>query len=136
MDLNDKIYDDICELCERGDGLCEEEKYFDAIDYYFKALKLLPDPKSNWEASTWIYTAIGESYFYAMKYIEALDFLNIALICPNGNLNPLINLRIGQCFYETGDVLSAKEYLLRAYMLDGEEIFDDEDKKYINLLDI
>ena len=42
-------------------------------------------------------------------------------------------LRLGQCAYELGKQ-EAAEYLMRAYMLAGEEIFEDEDEKYFNLI--
>ncbi len=39
-------------------------------------------------------------------------------------------MRLGQCSYELGRD-DAKEYLLRAYMLAGEEVFEYEDPKYL-----
>lgn len=38
-------------------------------------------------------------------------------------------LRLGQCAYELNKE-DYKEYLLRAYMLAGEEIFEADDEKY------
>ena len=49
-------------------------------------------------------------------------------------------LRLGECCLEIGDEKNATEYLLRAYMMEGEEIFElDEDgngdgKKYFDFL--
>ena len=43
----------------------------------------------------------------------------------------LINWEMGQCYYELGNYGSAKGYLLKAYMVEGKEIFEGEDDKYI-----
>ena len=51
--------------------------------------------------------------------------------------NPFIMLRLGECCLEIGDEKNALEYLLRAYMFEGEEIFapDDEgEDKYFEFL--
>ena len=42
-------------------------------------------------------------------------------------------LRLGQCSHELGKE-DAVEYLMRAYMLTGEEIFESDDEKYFDLI--
>ena len=101
---------------------------------YLEALDLIPKPKTEWEASTWLYVALGEVYFFSSKYLEAISFFSEALKCPEGLGNPLINLRMGQCYYELGNYGSAKGYLLKAYMVEGKEIFEGEDDKYIKFV--
>ena len=78
--------------------------------------------------------ALGEVYFFSSKYLEAISFFSEALKCPEGLGNPLINLRMGQCYYELGNYGSAKGYLLKAYMVEGKEIFEGEDDKYIKFV--
>lgn len=58
----------------------------------------------------------------------------IANIEENGYHNPFILLRLGQSFLENNDTKQAKEFLLRAYMLEGENIFEEEDEKYFQFL--
>ena len=41
---------------------------------------------------------------------------------------------MGQCYYELGNYGSAKGYLLKAYMVEGKEIFEGEDDKYIKFV--
>ena len=98
MELEKENYDKIQELCSRGDSLTEQSLYDDAILKYLEALSFVPNNKSEWEASTWIYAALGDT-----------------------------------CFLKR-DFERAKEFLLRAYMLEGYAIFEGEDIKYINII--
>jgi tetratricopeptide (TPR) repeat protein len=121
-------------LAARGDAALEEEKFSKAISHYRAALDLLPDPKSRWEASTWLFTAVGDALFFNRCYDQAkAEFYNAAN-CPGGIHNPFVLLRLGQCLYECGDMANAKESLLRAYMGDGMQVFEGEDDKYFDLI--
>jgi tetratricopeptide (TPR) repeat protein len=134
MELEEKLYHTVVKLCEDGDNLLDDEKYHDAIKKYQTALDLIPSPKTDWEASTWIYTAIGDAYFLAEDYPMAKEHFYNALNCPDGISNPLILLRLGESLLECNEVEKAKDFLLRAYMVEGEKIFEEEDKKYFNLI--
>ena len=68
------------------------------------------------------------------QYTDALNNFLESLKCPDGNTNPFILLRLGECYYELGNFEQAKEYLLRAFMWEGEDIFDGEDEKYFALI--
>lgn len=134
MELDDKIYDKIVEICEEGDNLTEEDRFHDAIAKYNAALDLVPSPKMDWEASTWIYTALGDTYFIIENYKKAKECFFDALNCPDGVNNPLILLRLGESLFECGELNKAEDYLLRAYMLEGYKIFKDEEDKYFALI--
>ncbi|HXL33219.1 MAG TPA: hypothetical protein VN968_28545 [Bradyrhizobium sp.] len=49
-----------------------------------------------------------------------------ALNCPDASENPFIVYRLGQSQTRLGNVDKGVEYLLRAYMLDGEDIFSSD----------
>ncbi|CQR55778.1 tetratricopeptide repeat protein [Paenibacillus riograndensis] len=132
MELSDEIHVKILKLCERGDELLDENKVDLAITKYLSALELVPNPKSDWEASTWIYTTLGEIYLINKEFNIAKEYFYNALNCPDGISNPLILLRIGETLFETQDLEQSREYLLRAYMLEGQDIFGEEDEKYFN----
>lgn len=132
--LDDELYEKIQQLCEVGDELAEDEKYSKAIEKYTQALELLPEPKYIYEAASWIYTAIGDSLYLAEDFENATDNFQQALKCEGGLGNPFIVLRIGECFYELGNTQKAKEYLIQAYMIEGEDIFSEEDEKYFDLI--
>ena len=64
----------------------------------------------------------------------ARDYFFEAKNCPNGVSNPYVLFRLGQSLVEMNDESEAKEFLLRAYMLVGDDIFCDEDEKYYNVI--
>lgn len=130
MELDDILYEKIINLTELGEEFFENDNFNEAIEKYKDALSLIPEPKFDWEASTWIYTALGDTYFFMGKYDDGLNYLFEAQKCPDGMANPFILLRIGECFFELKNENKAKDYLLKAYMVEGKKIFDTEDKKY------
>ncbi len=134
MELNNEIYSKILELCSNGDKMVEKGEFDKAIQDYKRALDLVPPPKNTWDTSTWIYTALGDTYFLKSDYKEAIEYFYNAMNCPDGLNNPFILLRLGQSLYNVDEKTKAKEYLLRAYMLEGLEIFQEEDDKYLQLI--
>ncbi len=134
MELNNEIYIKVKECSRLGEMFFEVGEYKFAIEKYKKALEILPHPKNQWEAATWLNTALGDSYFMVDSYEEAKNYLFDALNCPNGTENPFILLRLGQSLWELDEKRKALEYLLKAYILEGEKIFKDEDVKYINVI--
>lgn len=133
-ELDEALYEQIQELSEAGNALLDEDKFDPAIAKFEEALKLLPEPIQEWDASTWLYASMGDGYFLKGDYAKSAEAFYEAMNCPEGNINPFILLRLGQSLQETGDEENATEYLLRAFMVEGEEIFDDEDPKYFAFL--
>lgn len=68
MELDDKLYEKVTDLCDEGECLLEEGLYDKALIKYKNALDLLPLPKEEWKVSTWIYSAIGDTYFLKNDY--------------------------------------------------------------------
>jgi tetratricopeptide (TPR) repeat protein len=135
MELQDDLYEEILSLCSEGDLLVEATMYDEAINLYKKALELIPNPKNVFEASTWIYTALGDTCFIKEDFEAAKGYLLDAINCPDGIVNAFILLRLGETLYEMQEMKKAKEYLLRAYMFEGYPIFEDEDDKFFNLIE-
>lgn len=131
MLLNNKLHKQISTLSAQGDSLAEGGNYEKAIRVYEKAIDLLPKPVTNWSASTWLFSAIGDAYYLNGNYREAQNAFQQALLCPEGIGNPFIHLRLGQSNYELGNLDIALDELARAYMGAGEEIFEDQDPKYL-----
>lgn len=134
MELENNLYNQIIKLSEEGDEYIDKDEFEKAVEKYQAALNMIPSPKYDWEASTWLYTALGDAFYLNSQYQEALNYFCEALKCDGGLANPFILLRMGQCFYETDNLNKAKEYLLQAYMLEGEEIFEEEDDKYTQFI--
>lgn len=101
-ELDDDIYAEIQQICEAGDDFVSEANYDEALKYYWKAYALIPDPKTNWEATLWILAAIGDTYFITGDYISSIKHLELAMRCPDAIGNPFLHLRLGQCYFETG----------------------------------
>lgn len=127
--------DKIDKLCQEANSLIEELKYAKAEELLQQAWDLIPKPREEQYASTWIKTTIGDIHFLSDSYDSALEYFKYAYKCNEGFANPFINLRLGQCYFNLKQIDKAKEYLQRAYMLEGEDIFSNEPKFYFNLVD-
>lgn len=130
MKLKRKVHKEITRLSKLGDEQCENGYLEQGLELYYEALELVPEPKYDWEAATWLYVAIGDALFTGKEYEKAIRSLNAACMCPNGFQNPFILLRLGECYYELGNEDKAKEYFIQAYMLEEYEIFEGEEEKY------
>jgi tetratricopeptide (TPR) repeat protein len=134
MELPADLYSRITQLSSEGDALAEKSEFESAIAKYNEAWEVIPEPKNNWEASTWLLAAIGDACFLSKYYKSGIEAFQYALSWPNGNNNPFINLRLGQCLFEKEDLTSSAEYLCSAYMLVGKDIFKSENTKYFEFL--
>ena len=64
MEMSDELYNKIVDLCDEGNELIEEDEYQQAIDKLKQGLALIPEPIYEWEASTWIYAALGDACYF------------------------------------------------------------------------
>jgi len=129
-----KLHESITRLSKEGDDLAKKGADQAAYDKYNEAWNLVPEPKVDWEASTWILSAVGELQFRLKKFDKALNSFLKAVQCPGGLGNPYIHLRIGEAQYELEDMKGAGDNLTRAYMGAGDDIFKVEDPKYLTYL--
>lgn len=134
MELSDEVYDKITALSEKGDEYAEKEQFTSALKQYEEALNLLPEPKTDWEAATWLYTAIGDVHYNKLELHQAMDAYQKALMSPDGTGNPYIWFSIGQIYFEEENFEKAKTHFMSAYLLDGEEIFEGENPVYFELI--
>ena len=109
-ELNDQTYDTICQLCEQGDTLADDGQYAEALDLYWQAWDLLPEPKTDWEAATWILAAIGDADFLSSDFAAAHEHLSHAMFCPDAIGNPFLHLRLGQAQFELGVEINSVVY--------------------------
>ncbi|MGF1911903.1 tetratricopeptide repeat protein [Vibrio kasasachensis] len=132
--LDQDTYNKISSMSAYGDKLVESNRFEDGINKYKEALSLVPKPHEEWEASTWLYVAIGDARFLQKDFQKALKCFINAIACPNGLGNPFIHLRLGQCYFEVDNNKAAEDELMRAYMGGGKEIFDEDDSKYFSFI--
>ncbi len=130
------------EFAERGNRLEDEEKYEEAVRAWEEGLALIPQPQQCYGETIWFLAAIGDVYFKQRKFSQAHECFDKARgnLSGGGYGNPFIMLRLGECCLELGDERNAVEYLLRAYMMEGKEIFEpyengeDDGLKYFDFL--
>jgi len=132
----DKIFEKIDVLCEEANALYENEDYTKALLKYKEALYLLPMPRNQWEASAWLYTSIGDTFFGLKKFNDAKENYYNALNCPNGHGNAYIYLSLGQALFELQESSTSKDFLRKALALEGRQIFLGENRKYIESIEL
>ncbi|HEL3863454.1 MULTISPECIES: tetratricopeptide repeat protein [Stenotrophomonas] len=136
MELPDEIYQRVTDLSEQGNVRMDAHDHAGAMRCWLQALGMLPAPAKDWEAYTWLCASLGDASLLSGDVPVGLKYFMDALNGPDGHINPFILYRIGQCNELLGKRDQALEYLLRAYALDGEDIFDadDDGSKYLALL--
>ncbi|MBX2876017.1 MAG: hypothetical protein KTR30_28105 [Saprospiraceae bacterium] len=132
--LSHEVGDQLDALAQKGDAAFERGAYRNAIKTYQKGLDLIPEPQNQWEAKLWFTAAISDAYWFMENYQDALTYLDESLQVEGGHANPFIRLRRGQVLFELGQEEEAKAELIRGYKLGGEELFEDEDEKYWDLI--
>lgn len=132
--LDDAIHRQVKEYCDLGNQLADQDKHEEAVVQLNKAWKLIPEPKNDWEASTWILGAIADSCFFLGKRTSAKQALEYAMTCPGGVGNPFLHLRLGQVLLDSGELDASADELMRAYMGAGASIFQAEHPKYLDFL--
>ena len=123
MELPETLYEQVETLSEKGSELFDEGQFAQAIEQWSQAQELLPEPKSDWDAYTWLNTSIGDAHFQLGEFALARQSLFDALNGPDGQASPFVHYRLGQTEVKLQNTESAKSHLLQAYMLDGEAIF-------------
>lgn len=134
MRLEEDIYNKVKGLCDEADKhilICE---FGQAIEKYNKALDLFPDDIEEYEESIIIYVSIGDAYSLAGEYKKAKNYFYDALDCPGGIANPYILFRLAECLYECNEKDKSREYFIRTYMMDGLNLFEKNDKKYLGFI--
>lgn len=134
MEFNEQTSAELLSLCDEGDTFVEQGCYDKGITKYEEALALLPTPNNQFEATTWVYAAIGDAYFLKGDFEASRKHFVEALNYRGGMTNAFILLRIGQCWYHANNLEKAKKFLIRAYNLEGNELFEDEDPIYLSLI--
>lgn len=146
MGLFDKIKKDkykdnidserIDKIAEEGNELYRKGDLDNALKKYSEGYNLIPNPKKLYSESLWFEVAIGDIFFDNKKYDEAIIYYEKAKnnITGNGINNPYILFKYGASAFELNMIIEANEFLLRAYMLSGQDIFNEYDKKYFEFI--
>ncbi|MEJ7804639.1 MAG: hypothetical protein WKG03_01795 [Telluria sp.] len=123
------------ELLLHAGGAFETAGDFDsALARYAAAFEQVPEPKTDWNVSSLIMSNIGSTFFLKGYFQAGADSLRLALQCVQGPGNSFIHLRLGQVELELDNRAAAIEHLTIAYQQEGEEIFEEENPKYLAFL--
>lgn len=133
--LSDELYDSIMSDMDSGDSAMEEESLDSALACYQQALGKVPEPKHDWEMSLHVYTALGDVSFNLKDFESSVYYYNQALQCPDGTVNGYVWLGLGQSYIEVDETDKAKDALMSAYMLEGEEIFEGDNQEYFQFIE-
>lgn len=125
----------VMHLSELGNQAVDRLEHDAAISYWKEALKLLPSPKSQWDAAMWLYASIGDMYRRTDRMPEALSYFQSADVAGDGHANPFVQFSLGATLYDLERYDEATAPLLRAYMLEGRPIFEGEFTDYIEHLE-
>ena len=120
------------QLCAEGYRSYDDGDYEQALRRFYQAWMLIPKPQTQFEASGWVLTAIGDAYFAKRNYRAGIEALRSALFCPRTVGNPFVHLRLGQCYLETDKTDDADRHLARALYSGGAELFDKEALHYLD----
>lgn len=130
-ELSDSIHAEIQRLSGEGDELAQNNRYVEALERYWAAWELLPDPKTEWDAAMWLLAAIADAHFFLGDFSAMRQPLMTAIRCDGATANPFLRLRLGQCLFEMGETSEAANWLVGAYLLEGTKIFANDDPKYL-----
>ena len=134
-ELPDELHAQIKRLCALGDELHERRDLAMAIAHYEQAFALLPEPKGEWEAATWIMAALADAHFSSGHWAACREAVQYAFkFCPGALQNPFLHLRAGQAYFELGQIDTAKQWLTSAWTTGGDELFDGDDSKYLRFI--
>ena len=134
LQLSPEASEELDRLCALGDQHAGARDFSAALEAYWSAWELLPDPKESWEAATWVLVAVGDANFLSGNFVAGRDNLSRVMHCPDAIGNPFIHLRLGQCQFELGNLDRSADEFMRAYMGAGPEIFGNDDPKYLEFL--
>jgi tetratricopeptide (TPR) repeat protein len=134
LEMDQATQERIAALYAEGDRLAQAGRPGSALGQYADAWALIPDPKERWPVATSVISAIADCWFHAGRYDEVLRALEFGMNCPGADENPFLHLRLGQALLERGEDDRAAAELMRAYEAHGEEIFANEDPKYLGFL--
>lgn len=129
--LSEDIQDALEELCDQGNEAMDEGDPEEALIFFQRAVDLLPPPAEEWEPWGWLQAAIGDAHYAMGKPDKALYFfLKAYTFADPEEATPYLLLRLGQTYRRTGDMEKAREFLLRAYQLEGKDLFNEDQEDY------
>lgn len=76
--------------------MCDASKFDEAIQRWSAALELLPEPRVDWEAYTWLCASIGDAQYQLEEFEAARQSFFDALNGPADRRTPLFTIDWGK----------------------------------------
>lgn len=128
--LPDSIAGRVERLCAEGESFAAEAKYDAAVLRFTTALRLLPRPQDRWQITPRLLASIIDICFDKGDLESARHAALAALDCPDVAHNPALRLKLGEIYFEEGNLDAAKSEFSQALATGGQAVFEDEDPKY------
>lgn len=126
-DLDELTNKRISKIIEEAFIFEDNDDYLYAKTLYEEAISYLPEPKESLRMYGFLNTCIAEILFDERQYRDCIDIMKSVRSTTYHLTNPLILLIIGKCYYELDELDLSADYLMRAYLLEGIDIFKGED---------
>jgi tetratricopeptide (TPR) repeat protein len=123
------ICDEVKRLGNEANARMDEGRYVEAIALFRRGIEILPRPRHRWPEAEWFLAGIGDALWFLGLHLNAVPVWRDILLL-NGLGNPFVHLRRGQTLYELGNHGEAANELMRALLLGGEPLFEEEPRKY------
>jgi len=128
--LTEDQLNNIKQICSEGYTCYDANNYKAALRLFYQAWLVLPKPQSAYKASGWVLTAIGDTYYRLNRHSQAIEALSSAMHCDGIEQNPFVFLRLGQSYYDSGEISLARRELFKAWNKGGEIVFKSEPPQY------
>jgi hypothetical protein len=132
--LPDTVANRVERLCSEGDAFAADARYAAATLRFTTAFRLLPRPQERWTVTPKIFASVVDACLAKGDLISARHAALAALDCPDVRDNAALHLRLGEIYFEEGNLELAREELALAFKQGGQEVFEDEDPKYWEFL--
>lgn len=100
-EIPNDIFDQVTRLSQAGNEAQERGNLNDAIAHWKQGLALLPDPRFQWSATSWLLAAIGEAQRQSGQIDAACQTFLEADGTDDGK-NPFVQFMLGACLYDLG----------------------------------
>jgi tetratricopeptide (TPR) repeat protein len=120
-------------LSAEGDGAAAAGAYGQAVLRYEGALELLPEPRGQWAAAAWLWSALADARFRGGDFAGALEPITLAMHHGEHD-DAFLHLRRGQCLVELGHRDDGLDALARAFAGGGRALFAREESRWLEAI--
>lgn len=137
QDLPSPLKEEVVALCQKGMEQADLERFEPSNRSFTKVYDLLPEPKEDWKAFTWLQASRADNFFELKDFAQAeVLFLEVIEKDEDYKKNAYVRMRHAQCIFELKGAEAARDELLLAYNIGGDEVFEGEYVKYKKSLNL